>query len=185
MTAKGTKKEDFAYNKEVADEFCERLALGETATDIHKDPNMPSAKVIYKWRQLHPDFEASHARAREDQMHSWSDQVISLVDNAEMGYNIKVPLDSPDLEKIEADGFVHFKFRKHHLAHAQAMAHERKWLMGKLVAMYGDRLQVDANHTFEGKDDSEMLHALQDAARKAGVTPEEMATLLTGEMPVQ
>ena len=186
MAARKTKWDGNSYNKEVADEFCERLALGQTATDIHKDPNMPSASVLLKWRKIHPDFDTAYTRAREDQMHTWSDQIISLIDNAEMGYNIKVPLGSKEMEKIEADGFVHFKFRKHNLAHAESMANARKWLMAKIVPhVFGDRLQVDANHTFENKDDSEMLHALQEAARKANVSPEEFANFLAGDTPVQ
>ncbi|OUS34552.1 hypothetical protein A9Q94_15755 [Rhodobacterales bacterium 56_14_T64] len=87
---------------------------------------------------------------------------------------------------IQKDGCVTFQFRRKHLDHAKAMMDVRKWLMSKIVsAVFGDRLQVDANHTFESKDDAELVHALRDAARKAGMAPKDVAALLDGQTPIQ
>lgn len=179
MTAKGTKREDFAFNQEVADEFCLRMALGETVSNIHRDENMPSPKVLFKWRHLHPDFEIQYTRAREDQMHTWSDQIVTLIDDAEPANKITVKLDSADLKRIEADGYVTFEYKWTFLKHAIAKVDVRKWLMSKVLPkVFGDRLQVDATHTVENKDDAEMMHALREAMGKANMDLGDLATLL-------
>jgi hypothetical protein len=162
------------------------MALGETMANISKEEGMPTKETIYQWRQIHPDFDSLYMRAREDQMHAWSDEIVTLIDDAEMGYNVKVPLGSPEMEKIEKNGYVHFKFRRHHLDHAKAKVDVRKYLMSKIVPqVFGDRLKVDATHTVEQKDDAEMIHALQEALRKAGMEPDDIVSLIGTGAPLQ
>ena len=174
------------YTQKAADEICRRMALGETLKKICRDEHMPTQTGVASWRQKRPEFDVRFVRAREEQLLTWADDNIDLIDSAEMGYNVKVSLDSPDLEKIEEDGFVTFRFRKHHLEHAKAMVHERKWLMTKLLpAVFGDRLNIDATHTIESKDDAEILQELRAEMERAGMGLEDLVSLLTEAASLQ
>lgn len=168
------------FTQKAADEICRRMALGETLKEICEDPRMPTQTGVAKWRQARPAFDVSFVRAREDQMHAWADEIVYLIDNAEMGYNVKVPLKSKEMERINADGFVHFKFRRHHLDHAKARVDVRKWLMAKILpAVFGDRLNIDATHTIEQKDDAEILQEFRAELERAGLSMAEFAALVT------
>ena len=126
-----------------------------------------------------PDFSALFVRAREEQMRTWSDQIVSLIDNAEPGYKIKVPLDSPDLEKIEKNGFVTFTFNRHALHHASEMVNVRKWVMSKVLRQeFGDRQTLDMNVTYEDKDDDELIAEFRMAMEQAGVTFDQLAIMM-------
>ena len=163
------------YNRELATEICTRMALGETLRRILKEEGMPSERIVYQWRQESQEFSQIYAQARVDQMHAWADEIIHLVDDAETGYKIEVPLDSEDLERIEADSHVEFKYTRRHLEHAKAMAHERKWLMTRLdPETFGDKSTVNVNVQYEDKDDDELMSELQLAADRAGITPEQL-----------
>lgn len=132
---------------------------------------MPDPHTVTKWRRAHPDFDADYTRAREDQMHSWADDIVSLIDGAAPGKKVKVKLDSEDLTRIENDGWVTFVFEREFLQHAIAKVDVRKWLMSKILpVVFGDRLQVEANHTFEKKDDAEIMTGLGAALSAAGIT---------------
>ncbi|WP_342456036.1 hypothetical protein [Phaeobacter gallaeciensis] len=169
------------YTKKAGDEICRRMALGETLKEICQSPHMPTQTGVAKWRQARPEFDVQYVRAREDQMHAWADEIVWLIDNAEMGYNVKVPLKSKEMERIQKDGFVTFKFRRHHLDHAKARVDVRKWLMAKVLpAVFGDRLNIDANHTFEAKDDAEILQEMRTAMERAGMDPEDLIAMLSG-----
>ncbi|OUS34551.1 hypothetical protein A9Q94_15750 [Rhodobacterales bacterium 56_14_T64] len=85
MAAKRKMGRPSTYTEEIGKEICLRMAMGETVTGITKDDGIPVQQVIYQWRQIHHDFNVSFTRAREDQMHTWSDQIVSLIDNAEFG----------------------------------------------------------------------------------------------------
>lgn len=167
------------FSQALADEICERMALGETYHKICEDAHMPETVSLWRWRQKHPEFGSAFARAQVDQVQTWADQIVTLIDEAEPGYNVTVPLDSPDVERIEANGNVTFRFRKHQVAHAVEMVNVRKWLMAKIIPhLYGDRQQVDVRHSYADKDDDELLHELRSATEAAGLTPRALADLL-------
>lgn len=168
-----------AYRPAIGKKICEEIAMGETIDAISKLKGMPQHRTIYSWRDKHPDFAQMFARAREDQARAWADQLVSLIDNAECGYNVRIPLDSKDLERIEKAGYVTFRFRRHHIDHAREMVSVRKWVMSKaLPKEYGDRQALDVNVSYEDKDDAELIADLRTSAEKAGVTPEQMVEML-------
>ena len=168
------------YTEEVGKEVCLRMALGETVVDIQKDECMPSQADIYRWRQIHPDFNAAYARAREDQMHTWADEIIALADDGTKD----VLRDEDGKPVLKADG--NPKMYREHIDRARLMIDTRKWLMAKVLpAVFGDRLQMDATHSIESKSDAELIHALQESARKAGMTPEDVVGLMNGKITFQ
>lgn len=62
-----------AYDQDVADSICERIAADESLVQICKDDGMPGLTTVYRWRDEHADFRANYARARECQGHTVAD----------------------------------------------------------------------------------------------------------------
>lgn len=70
-----------AFNPDIGEEICQRLANGQSLTAICDLPNMPSIPVVYKWIRLEPSFASDYMRAREEQAHSLFDQCLSIADD--------------------------------------------------------------------------------------------------------
>jgi hypothetical protein len=140
---------------------------------------MPDERTVWRWRQDHPDFAEAFARARVDQMHAWADQIVHLADDAEGDFKVTVPLNSPELERIESNGEVTLKFTRKHVARTAQMIDVRKWLMARFAPEdFGDRssVRVEANHV--DKSDEELVREFQEAAHKAGVTADMIVAWL-------
>lgn len=63
------------FNQEIADTICERIAKGETLTDICESLEINRIKV-YRWTRADEAFRNQYAQAREDQMHSFADEIL-------------------------------------------------------------------------------------------------------------
>lgn len=162
------------------------MALGETIVQITASDDMPNQVDIYRRRKNDQEFESRFTRAREDQMHTWSDQIVGLIDSACTGYKQKVQLDSEDLKKIEEDGYITFVFDRTHLEHAKARVDVRKFLMAKIVPqVFGERHQVDLNMSWEEKDDNELLLLLKDAAEKSEMDLEAIISIFATAMELK
>lgn len=167
------------YSDEVASELCERIAMGETLTSICREERMPDPRTVWKWRQVRPDFNAQFAQARVDQMHAWADQIVNLADDSEGDFKVTVPLDSPELERIESKQAVTFKFTRRHVSRTAQMIDVRKWLMARYAPEdFSDRSSVNMSMQFDDKSDDELVQDLRDAFEKSGMTPEQMLLLL-------
>jgi hypothetical protein len=176
------------YTKAKADEFCRRMALGETSSDIAKTEGMPPVSTVWDWRQANPEFSEAYARAREDQMHAWSEQIVTLIDDAEADWTVDTKRSAKDVlvADADADGRVVLKFRRLHLERAKAMVEVRKWLMAKIVpAVFGDRQHLDVTMSLADKDDAELMHELETAATAAGVSADDLVKMLSGATPKQ
>lgn len=168
-----------AYSEEVANEICERIALGETVSSICQDAHMPAERTVWKWRQVHPRFDDAYTRARVDQMHSWANQIVHLADNAEGDFKVTVPLNSPELERIETKGAVTFKFNGAHVNRAKLAIDTRKFLMARYAPeTFGKQSSVNVGLSIEHKSDEELLQDVRDAMTEAGMTPESFLELL-------
>lgn len=53
------------YTQEIADAICERLSEGEPLRQICRDDDMPAWRTVYDWKDVHADFAARIAHARE------------------------------------------------------------------------------------------------------------------------
>lgn len=69
------------YSEATADEICERLASGESMVSICRDDHMPSYATVCRWRNAHPEFRDSSARAREDGTHYLADDCLRISDD--------------------------------------------------------------------------------------------------------
>lgn len=171
-----------AYSEKVATEICERIALGETVSGICKDAHMPAERTVWKWRQVHREFDDNYSRARADQMHAWANQIVHLADDAEGDFKITVPLDSPELERIEDKGAVTFKYTRRHVSRAALMIDTRKWLMARYAPSdFGTAISVGAEISIGHKTDAELIQELKDGFSETGLTAQSFLELLEVE----
>lgn len=67
-----------SYTISIANEICDRLALGESLRGICRDDHMPHPITVYRWIREHDDFRNHYAIAREDQGYTSADEIIEL-----------------------------------------------------------------------------------------------------------
>lgn len=75
----------YKYSEKIADTICERMANGETIAAICRDPEMPSASSVLRWRDANPAFDARCARARELLAQHNEQQMVDVCDAVQSG----------------------------------------------------------------------------------------------------
>jgi terminase small subunit-like protein len=65
---------------ELCNEICERVAKGETLTDICRDAAMPDWSTVHRWAARCDAFRNDLARAREQQAEVWADELVDISD---------------------------------------------------------------------------------------------------------
>ena len=93
--------------------ICERMAQGETLTNICRDADMPAWTTVHDWKKADPSFAQALARAREQQAEAWAEEMISISDD-----------DLPTHEEI---------------GRARLRMQARQWLAGKYNPTYADK----------------------------------------------
>jgi hypothetical protein len=96
---------------EIAEELCERIALGESLRAICDDEHMPDKATVLRWLQSNSEFRDQYARAREDQADTFADAIVAIADTE----------PDPNVARVRIDA--------------------RKWAAGKLrPKVYGDKV---------------------------------------------
>ncbi len=67
-------------------------------------------------------------------MLSWADDIIFEADDATAEFRVTVPIDSPEIERIEAAGKVTFTLDRTHIKWAELKTKTRQWLISGLTA---------------------------------------------------
>jgi hypothetical protein len=105
---------------ELCPKICERMAQGETLTNICPDADMPSWTTVHDWKKADESFRQAYMRARELQAEVFAEEMISISDD--------------DLPTHEAIG------------RARLRMQSRQWLAGKYNPTYADKpTQVGVN----------------------------------------
>ncbi|MGL5735469.1 MAG: hypothetical protein ACRCYS_11435 [Beijerinckiaceae bacterium] len=146
------------YTQAIADEVCERIALGETLIAICEDDWMPHLATVYRWMQREDrnDFREAYARARELQADTYFDRVQEVA---------RTPMEG-SVVTVGPDGIT--ERREDMLGHRRLMVDALKWQAGKLrPKKYGDKLDL----TTDGKAIGE-LGETERAAQVAGLLAE-------------
>lgn len=101
------------YSRELADEICWRVASGESLYKVCEDPHMPSETTVRFWAIEDRDgFASKYALAREALMEKWSEDIVTIADDATL---------EPNDRRVRTEN--------------------RRWLMSKLAwKRYGDKL---------------------------------------------
>jgi hypothetical protein len=98
---------------ELCKEICDRIASGETLTEICRDAAMPDWSTVHRWAARCDAFRNDLARAREQQAEVWADEVRDISD-AEL----------PTREAIRR---------------ARLRMQSRQWLAGKYNSRFADK----------------------------------------------
>ncbi len=126
------------YDEEIASEVCERLAQGEGLEAICDDPRLPCEMTIRKWMAEQPTFMEAYARAREQQMEKWSDDVVKIADDASGDY----------VDREAKNGAIERVVDPETVQRSKLRIDTRLRLMSKLAPRrYGDKLNVDLSGT--------------------------------------
>lgn len=105
-----------AYNEKTARKLCEGLAAGLSLRQVCQQDGMPGKSTVLRWLfdEDKQDFWDQYARAREIQLHGFSDELTDLSDAAKDVQKAKLQIDT------------------------------RKWLLSKLLPKkYGEKQQLE------------------------------------------
>lgn len=105
------------YDPAVADEICERIALGNSLRSICREDDMPAMSTVFKWLSQQPSFAEQYTHAREAQADAIVDDILDIADDKSL---------DPNDRRIRIDS--------------------RKWLAGKMrPKKYSDKTLIGSD----------------------------------------
>jgi hypothetical protein len=117
------------YTEAIASELCRRIASGMTIAQACTGDDMPSVYTVLRWIDdpSKVEFSQAYARAREAQFEQWGAEIKDIADTTEEG---SIVTEGPKgVETKTGDMTEHRKLR----------VESRKWLLGRLSAIYRER----------------------------------------------
>jgi len=160
------------YTRELANEICKRIALGETEPEILKDEGMPSRSALYEWKRSNREFQDAFARARAEQHQAWADIMVSLAGDATSDFYVVV--DKPKAprrwRKCKLTGKAIAKFDRIHVERAKLMISTLQWLMmNRKGSDFSSRQTLTIEQkAYDGLTPEELEKELHLAAEQAG-----------------
>jgi hypothetical protein len=101
-----------SWTQEIADEICNRIANGETLTEICRDDAMPSRATVTEWLMRDREgFSSQYARAREIQAIHEDDECKAIADNAYEDYYLSYDDDGKPVIKVDGNSVQRAKLR--------------------------------------------------------------------------
>lgn len=122
-----------AFDQRIADEVCERMALGESLRAICTEEKYPAESTIRLWAMQDINgFAAQYTRARELQAHALAEEIITISNTPQEGIETTV----------KADGTSETKHGDM-LGHRKLQVDARKWYLSKVLPkVYGEKLEL-------------------------------------------
>lgn len=136
------------YTPQLAQKLCQRIMMGESLTQICKDPKFPSKMVVCKWLSLpaYAEFREAYYHARRVQAEFLVDQVFDIVNDTTDDW-----IETYN-KKGEPNGF---KPNNEAIQRSKLKADTIKWYAGKMIPrIYGEH--IDVTHDVGG-DLAELL----------------------------
>lgn len=123
------------YDPAICALFCEFIATGKTGIrrlcEAHDD--LPDPQTLYRWMNQRPEFREQYARAKEEQLQLFEDEILEIADDA-----------INDFVEIERKKGTVVVFDKEAVLRSNLRIEARKWLMGKLKPKkYGERIGLE------------------------------------------
>ena len=140
------------FKQDIANEICRRMAEGESLRQICRDEAMPNKAMVMRWLKngKFPKFVEQYARAREQLLEYWADEIIDIADDASNDY----------MERTSRDGGTEIAYNAEHVQRSKLRIDARKWLLSKLVPKkYGDRIET----TVKGDAEQPLVISRSDA----------------------
>ena len=98
------RKEALPYSDELAQEICERIAIGELAINICMDENMPTLRRCNQWLRDHGEFNQLYQSAINDRLDIFSEEILKIADDMKHDYKTVIKNGQekriPDPEQI-------------------------------------------------------------------------------------
>ena len=126
------------YTPEIATEFCQRIAEGNSLRSVCRADDMPHAKTIFRWLPLYEDFRQQYTRATEERAEAMAEDILDIADDGTNDY----------MEIKDADGEYTGGWRTNGEAikRSKLRVDSRQWLMGKMKPKrYGPKLDVTSD----------------------------------------
>ena len=76
-------KQTYEYSIAWGDALCEAIRNGLTYKQINDHPKLPPMSVVYRWKELHPDFVARLKAARIDRAEYYRDMAVLTAEDTE------------------------------------------------------------------------------------------------------
>jgi hypothetical protein len=75
------RKEALQYSDELAQEICERIAVGELLINICLDAHLPTIRRCNQWMREHTEFAQLYQSAISDRLNVFEEEVIKIADD--------------------------------------------------------------------------------------------------------
>lgn len=137
------------YTVEIADEICERIAVGESVRQICLLDHMPDDATFYRWLLKYDELRDKYARAKEAQADRFNEELIEIADDSRNDWIER---------ENNRTGQIYIALNEEALGRAKLRVETRKWLMGKhKPKKYGDKIQTELS----GPDGGPVQHTVQ------------------------
>jgi hypothetical protein len=122
------------FSEKVAGAILDRMANGETATQICRDPGMPTWGTLKRWERNNADFARRYEIARRQCCEYQTDEIITIADDSTNDY----------IERVTAKGVRQVVFDRDHFERSRLRVDARKWTASKILRhVYGEKSEVD------------------------------------------
>lgn len=119
------------YSQELADKFCQEIALGQSLKTVCLGEDMPSPVTIFAWFRTYPEFLNQYARATEERSEAMAEDILDIADDGTNDWMEINGRDIPDQEAIQR---------------SKLRVEARKWLMSKMKPKkYGDKVDLTSD----------------------------------------
>lgn len=123
------------YSPELATELLERIADGETLTEVCRDPWFPAVAAVLEWVEKRPDFAEGFTRARQQGFHAIAENVLTIADDGRNDW----------MEKETPRGDKYTVLNREHVERSKIRCDMRLRLLAKWDAKhYGDKIALTA-----------------------------------------
>lgn len=110
-----------SFTPKMANRICERMSSGESLRVICKDPAFPDKSTVMRWVRDRDAFRDQYARAREDLVDHWAEEILEEAENRE--------------GDVTPDG----RGNNANVQRSKQIIDTKKWLMSKLAPKkYGE-----------------------------------------------
>jgi hypothetical protein len=129
------------YTKEIGNEICKRLMLGDSLRTICKNKKLPSATTIFNWLadeefNKETKFLEQYERAREIQADYLADELIDIADDGRNDY----------MERKGKNGQTYNAINTEHVQRSRLRIDTRKWIASKLKPKkYGEKMDLTSD----------------------------------------
>lgn len=140
-----------AYSDKVANEIFDRMAAGESLTNICRDEHMPGRKTVLRWqdgeRGAPVEFGPRYAQAVQDRADKCFDEIIDLADGAAVSAEVEANIAGKKVsEKVRRK--VERRVYNEEIQARKLRIDARKWALSRMNrSKYGDRSELAVSGT--------------------------------------